>query len=162
MQQLQRLPFTKNSLRHLAILWGFALFWDLREKISILRGEWHSRGPSVYCYIDGHLLSSLAVTYAQPRELSELEWSTIRKFTYMSRTQKTSRASAALIVDKEESRQKLRPRLPLAPARTSPLSARSGGLELCRLATPLENVASNYKLARKKNSSYEQKLSKNP
>lgn len=64
---------------------GKCVFCDLREKYIFFEENGIVMHISLYAYIDGHLLITPRRHIRSPKELTQLEWDTIRKFFYMAK-----------------------------------------------------------------------------
>jgi histidine triad (HIT) family protein len=64
---------------------GKCVFCDLREKYIFYEENGIVMTVSLYAYIDGHLMIIPRRHVRSVKELTELEWATIRKFTYLAK-----------------------------------------------------------------------------
>jgi len=64
---------------------GKCVFCDLREKYVFFEENGVVMTISLYAYIDGHFMIMPRRHIRSPKELSETEWNTIRKFFYMAK-----------------------------------------------------------------------------
>jgi ATP adenylyltransferase len=64
---------------------GKCVFCDLREKYVFFEENGIVMTVSLYAYIDGHLMIMPRRHIRSPKELSQSEWDTIRKFSYIAK-----------------------------------------------------------------------------
>lgn len=64
---------------------GKCVFCDLREKYIFFEENGIVMTVSLYAYIDGHFMIVPRRHIRSPKELSQLEWDTIRKFFYIAK-----------------------------------------------------------------------------
>jgi histidine triad (HIT) family protein len=64
---------------------GKCVFCDLREKYILFEENGIVMTISLYAYIDGHFMIIPRRHVQSPKELTESEWETIRKFTYLAK-----------------------------------------------------------------------------
>jgi histidine triad (HIT) family protein len=82
---------------------GKCVFCDLREKYILFEENEIVMTISLYAYIDGHFMIIPRRHVQSPKELTELEWETIRKFTYIAKKmiKKTYKIDSMQIVYKD-------------------------------------------------------------
>lgn len=64
---------------------GKCVFCDLREKYIFFEEHGIVMTISLYAYIDGHFMIMPRRHIRSPKELTQLEWDTIRKFSYIAK-----------------------------------------------------------------------------
>jgi len=64
---------------------GKCVFCDLKEKYILHEENGVVLTINIYPYIDGHLMAIPRRHVSSPKELSQLEWETMRKFTYLAK-----------------------------------------------------------------------------
>lgn len=139
---------------------GKCVFCDLREKYVFFEENGITMSISLYAYIDGHFMIIPRRHVRSPRELSQIEWDTVRKFTYIAKKliKDTHGINGVQFIDKEGSDAQSTVtdhwHLHCVPFDAPDLAV----WNYRKLKnTPLENVQI-YKQARKKIVSYEQKF----
>src|SRR5579871_6106142 len=64
---------------------GKCVFCDLKDKYILREENGIALVVSLFPYIDGHLMATPRRHVSSPKELSSLEWDTIRKFNYLAK-----------------------------------------------------------------------------
>src|SRR5436190_2088619 len=64
---------------------GKCVFCDLREKYIFFEENGVVMTINIFAYIDGHLMIIPRRHVRSPKELTQLEWETVRKFTYIAK-----------------------------------------------------------------------------
>src|SRR5882724_3960666 len=64
---------------------GKCVFCDLREKYVFFEEHGVVMTVSLYAYIDGHFMIVPRRHIRSPKELTQIEWDTIRKFSYIAK-----------------------------------------------------------------------------
>jgi diadenosine tetraphosphate (Ap4A) HIT family hydrolase/8-oxo-dGTP pyrophosphatase MutT (NUDIX family) len=64
---------------------GKCVFCDLRNKYIVAEENGMVLTVSLFAYIDGHLMIIPQRHVRSPKDLTELEWATMRKFTYLAK-----------------------------------------------------------------------------
>lgn len=84
-QELYRTARFTNRYKDIWVSVGKCVFCDLNEKYVFYEENGIVMTVSLYAYIDGHFMILPRRHVKSPKELTESEWDTIRKFTYIAK-----------------------------------------------------------------------------
>lgn len=84
-QEIMKQARTKGRYDQIWQNTGKCVFCDLKDKYILLEENGIVLTTNIYPYIDGQLMAIPRKHISSPKDLTELEWATIRKFTYIAK-----------------------------------------------------------------------------